>query len=176
MWMVNDLQFYNSVMEIFLHFHTLGSVAASSCSLCLDCAWFLYQVISCVDGRMLGGQANPWRTPSPELYLLLPLQPLALVCSLRVQGFSWPAASPSGQPSPLHSSLGMCSQSAHFPPAPGNTPLGAPRRSSCPCIPTPTPRRGLGAQASVTYLISASQTQLVQLCIFGSVNTLNMFV
>ena len=63
--MVNDLRFYNSVMEIFLHFHTLGSVAASSCSLCLDCAWFLYQVNGWENVREPGKSVNSFPRTLP---------------------------------------------------------------------------------------------------------------
>lgn len=74
------------------------------------------------------------------------LQHFALACFLSMQGFSWPAASPSGQPLPVLLFVVLWGCVLRMPIS--HPPLGAPGRSSGPGFPSPAPRRGLGAQAS----------------------------
>ena len=69
----------------------------------------------------------------------------------------WPARS-----SFLHGTLGMCSQNARFPPAPGST-----TKEQLSGLATPTPRRGLGGLAFGIYLICASGAQLARLWILA---------
>lgn len=108
-------------MELFRHFHGLSSVAPSSSSFCFDCARLLYLVKGWENLRELGKLSRaPFQNFNSSSHLVL------LLHVFWVQRCSWPAASPSGQPSPLLCTLGMCSQNACFP-LHHHPPLGAPQ-------------------------------------------------
>lgn len=147
---------------------SLIAKAASSFGFCLDRA----QLLNLVKGMgKAQGTGQIVKNSIPEL------QHFALACFLRGQGFSWPAASPSGQPLPVRLFVVLWGCVLRMPIS--HPPLGAPGQSSAPCFPSSAPcfpRRGLGAQAPATYLICASRAQPAQLCVSGSVNTLNVFL
>lgn len=110
----------DSMMEKFTCFLPVGSLAASSLGLRLDCVWFLYPVRGW--GKCCGaGQRD--KNSIPGLGLQLPLKCFAPACFLRVQGYSWPAASPKWPALVSSVHFGMCSQHAQFPPS-----LGSPRK------------------------------------------------
>lgn len=69
----------------------------------------------------------------------------------------WPVLS-----SFLHGTLGMCSQNARFPPAPGST-----TKEQLSGFATPTPSRGLGGPAFGTHLICAFEALLARPCILA---------
>lgn len=129
--MVNDIHFQNSAMELFRHLRGLSAVAPSSSSVCFDCARLLYLVKGWENLRELGKLSRaPFQNFNSSSHLVL------LLHVFWVQRCSWPAASPSGQPSPLLCTLGMCSQNACFP-LHHHPPLGAPRRNSVLAFPLP---------------------------------------
>lgn len=109
---------YNSVLGISLLCRTLGSAAASDGS---HLPW-LCPVLA--PGAGVGkhqGARQIVKNSIPRTWTPAPTSAFCSCMFSESEGFSWPAASPSGRPLPLHCSLGMCSQSAHFPPAPGST-------------------------------------------------------
>lgn len=155
-------------MEIFLHFHTSGSVAVSSCSLL---PWLCLVL---VPGEGMGKRQGARQIVKNSIPRTLTPAPTSAFCSCvfsESEGFSWPAASPSGRPSPLHCSLGMCSQSAHFPPAPGST-----TKEQLSLLSHSYSKERLGCTSFCHILNLCISGTAAQLCIFGSVNTLNMFV